>query len=192
MAEADSGNLYPVDLLANAVLHRSINLVRGFAAMVERRNFTCAAALLRLQIDNCLRFYAVFLVDQPHDFAMEVFKGTQVRKLRDKSGALMTDAYLLRRLSEAHPWMPRVYERTSGYVHLSAAHIFNTFSPRSPQDEEETTQTISIGAGDNFEDEALYEEAASAFVETTQVLFKYVVGWVATKQSKPSSAGKAS
>ena len=55
MAEVDKGNVYPVDLRVNAVLHRSTNLVRGFALLIEQRNFICAAPLLRLQIDNCLR-----------------------------------------------------------------------------------------------------------------------------------------
>src|SRR6516162_1393286 len=72
MTGADNGAVYPVDLLANAVINRSINLLRGYCDLVEKRNFICAAALLRLQLDNCLRFSAVFLVSSCHDFATEV------------------------------------------------------------------------------------------------------------------------
>jgi hypothetical protein len=190
MAEADGGKLYLVDLLANAVLHRSTNLVRGFAALVEQRNFICAAPLLRLQIDNCLRFYAVFIVEKPHDFAMEVLKGTQVRKLKDRTGAFMTDAYLSKQLNQIHPWVARVYERTSGYIHLSDAHIFNTFASRSPDEEKEGLQRLTIGAGDCFEGDELYKEAAAAFIEATQVLLKYVIGWVKTKESPPKAQTK--
>jgi hypothetical protein len=190
IAKADHGNVYPVDLLANAVLHRSTNLIRGFTMLVEQRNFVCAAALLRLQIDNCLRFYAVFIVKEPHDFAMEVFKGTLVRKLRDKTGTFMTDAYLVAQLSRDYPWVARVYKQTSGYIHLSTAHIFNTFVPPSSSDAEERLQTIFVGAGDCFPDDELYKEATAAFIEATQVLFKHVVGWLVTKEGPPPTSNQ--
>lgn len=190
LAEADGGSIYPVDLLANAVLHRSTNLVRGFALLVEKRNFICAAPLLRLQIDNCLRFYAVFIVKSPHDFAMEVLKGTQVRKLKDKTGALMTDAYLVSQLTKVYPWVARVYERTSGYVHLSGTHICNTAAPRTPDEESQRIQRFVVGAGDCVEDDEFYKEATAAFIEATQVLFNYLIGWVKTKESPPKTAAR--
>lgn len=181
MAKADGGAVYPLDLLANAVLHRSANLVRGYSLLVEQRNFICAAPLLRLQIDNCLRFYAAFIVADAHDFAEKVFKGVRVSKMKDRTGSLMTDAYLAKKLSRKHPWILRVYDRTSGYVHLSDTHIFNTFSPPTPGDLKETKQQIVVGPGDCFAGDALYEEATAAFIEATRLLFEHLVGWVKTK-----------
>jgi hypothetical protein len=191
MTEADGGNVYPVDLLAKAVLHRSTNLVRGFTTLIEQGNFICAAPLLRLQLDNCLRFYAVFVVEDPHDFAIEVLKGTPVRKQKDKTGSLMTDAYLVKQLNQIYPWISRVYERTSGYVHLSDAHILNTFASRTPEEEKQRMQRLVIGAGDCFENGELYKEATTAFIEATQVLFNYIIGWVKTKESPPKGSARA-
>ncbi len=190
MAEADAGKFFPVDLLANAVLHRSINLVQGFATLVEQRNFICAASLLRLQLDNCLRFYAVFLVDDPHGFAMEVFKGNQVRKLKDRKGERMTDAYLVEQLAQIYPWIARVYGQTSGYIHLSNAHIFNTFAARTPGEAELEVHHLVVGAGDCFEGDELYKEATAAMIEATQVLFKYLSGWVKTKETPPDQLAR--
>jgi hypothetical protein len=48
MVNADGGAVYPVDLLAYGVIHRSINLVHGYSSLVEQRNFICAVPLLRL------------------------------------------------------------------------------------------------------------------------------------------------
>lgn len=191
MMEADGGSLFPVDLLANAVLHRSISLVRGFATLVEQRNLICAAPLLRFQLDNCLRFYAVFIVEKPHDFALQVLKGVRVSKIKDKSGKLMRDAHLVEQLSQKHPWVSKVYEQTSGYVHLSDAHIFNTFAPTSQEDQNKRKQNIVIGVGDCFETDEYYEEATEAFIEATDVLFEYVIGWVKTKQNPPRGSSQS-
>lgn len=97
----------------------------------------------------------------------------------------MTDAYLIKKLSRIHPWVSRVYKRTSGYIHLSDAHIFNTFAPERPEEEKDRIQTIIVGAGDCFQGDELYEEATAAFIEATQVLFNYLIGWVKTKENPP-------
>jgi len=188
LTKAYGGSVYPVDLLAFAVIHRSINLVKGFAILVENRNFISAAPLLRLQIDNCLRFYAVYLVPDPHKFATDILKGARIAKMKDKTGACMTDRYLASRLTEHHSWITQVYDRTSGYIHLSEAHIFNTFAQPTAENSKEKSQTISVGPGDNFVDDRFYEEAVEAFIEATNVLFKYLVGWLHTKENPPQPA----
>lgn len=182
MVKADGGAVYPVDLLSYAVIHRSINLVQGFAYLIEKRNFICAAPLLRLQLDNCLRFSAVFLVSDCHEFATQVLKGRPVRRMKDKSGALMNDSYLVKKLAVDHPWVERVYTRTSGYIHLSETHFYNTLIPQTQAAQEKGVQAFHIGPGDSFETDEVYEEATEAFVETTRVLMKYLIGWVQTKE----------
>jgi GNAT superfamily N-acetyltransferase len=119
------GNFFPMDLLAAATLNRSLCLIRGFADLMTSKNFVAAAPLIRMQIDNCLRFSAAWLVDNPHHFATEIIKGKQVRKMKDNKGKLMTDTYLLSVLTADYPWLTSVYENTSGYIHLSDKHFFN-------------------------------------------------------------------
>src|SRR5687768_12821665 len=72
MFEAYGGTLYGVDLLAAGAINRGLAHTAGFRTMVQQRNLICAGSILRLQIDSALRFYAVFLVDKPHEFALEV------------------------------------------------------------------------------------------------------------------------
>lgn len=191
MAQAYGGAIYPVDLLAQAVLNRSANLLDGFVTLARKRNFICCAPLLRLQIDNCLRFYAVFIVKDCHRFAMDVLQGTQINKMKDRNGKLMTDRYLAERLNEEHPWILRVYERTSSYIHLSDTHIFNTVKQSSEEKEAQGIQEFKMGVGDNFEGDELYEEAALALIEATNILFKYLVGWVKTKDNPPKRKRKS-
>jgi hypothetical protein len=61
--------LYPLDFLALAVLNRSLCLLSGFATLLDSKNLISAAPLTRLQLDNCLRFFASTLVENPHEFA---------------------------------------------------------------------------------------------------------------------------
>ena len=95
MVKAYDGAIYPVDLLATGILKRTISSIQGFKLLIESQNMVCARTLLRTQIDSALRFYAVFLVRDPHDFSMRVMKGKQINHMKDSSGNLMRDAYLV-------------------------------------------------------------------------------------------------
>jgi hypothetical protein len=61
----------------------------------------------------------------PHDVAREILRGGRSDKMKDQQGKRMTDAYLILKLAPEHPWLPDVYERTSGYIHFSGAHMFS-------------------------------------------------------------------
>lgn len=170
--------LYPLDFLSSAVLHRSMSLISGFCEMIEAKNFICAAPLLRLQIDNLLRFYAAFVVTDPHEFAMEVVKGKQVRSLRDASGKKMTDRHLVTLLSKEYDWLERVYEHTSGYIHLSSKHIFNTLGNNGDAEGE---IDMYIGQSDNYISDSIRLEAVEGMIEITKVLNRFLEGWALTK-----------
>ena len=66
-AKADGGSAFSLDMLSTAATHRAMCLIEGFCATFEKENFICAAPLIRLMLDTLLRFYAVWLVDDPGD-----------------------------------------------------------------------------------------------------------------------------
>jgi hypothetical protein len=180
MFEAFGGAMYGMDLLAAGALNRSKAYVAGFRTLLAGKNLICAGALLRLQLDTAMRFYAAFLVERPHEFALTVLAGQRVRDIKDRDGKKMTDAYLVQKLGQEFPWVPRVYERTSGYVHLSSTHLLSALhSPIESADER--TFTIKISAEDKPLPDFIDIEAADAFRATTDVLLRYVQGWVFTK-----------
>lgn len=53
--------LFKEDFFFCTSADRSLNLIDGFADMLRKRNLTCVGALLRLQMDNCMRSYAAFI-----------------------------------------------------------------------------------------------------------------------------------
>jgi hypothetical protein len=161
-------------------LNRSVAQCSGFRALAEARNYICAAPILRLQIDTALRFFAAFLVDDPHEFAGSVLKGIPVRKMKDQNGQLMHDAHLVRFLPAKFSWMAQVYEKTSGYIHWSEQHIFQAFESL---DGEERALRIKVSATDKELSEKVYYEVIEAFCAATEMFLHYVEGWVFTKDN---------
>ena len=126
ITEILSGQIEPIDIYAFMVLKRSISLVFGFVEIIRKKNFLCAAPLIRLQIDNLLRFRAAFLVENQSQFVVDVLQEKQVRKLKDRLGKNMTDNYLQDALGSEYSWLKETYQNTSGYIHLSEKHFYNT------------------------------------------------------------------
>lgn len=181
MFEAFGGALYGMDLLAAGALNRSKAHIAGFRTLIDAKNLICAGALLRLQLDTAMRFFAAFLVERPHDFAIAILRGEKVRDLKDRSGKRMTDAYLSQKLGEEYEWVPRVYERTSGYVHLSSTHLMSALSPSGGANPDDRRFTVKISAEDKPLPEAIYVETSDAFRAATDIFLRYVHGWVFTK-----------
>lgn len=180
LLQSDGGSVYPVDLYAHGALNRSLSLSQGFESLLRVRNFACAGAILRLQLDTALRFYAVFLVESPQEFATSVIRGLAVRKCRDRSGALMTDAYLVKQLTAEYSWVSEVYEKTCNFVHLSDTHVFSTMSG---VDRESAKISIRIGEGETHLPESTYLDAILAFRESTVIFVRSLKEWICAKNS---------
>ncbi|MBX7234500.1 MAG: hypothetical protein K1X65_08960 [Caldilineales bacterium] len=182
IAERISGQIEPIDVYAFMVLKRSLSLVFGFTTMLRARNFLCASPLIRLQIDNLLRFRAAFLVVNQSQFVVDVIQGKEVRQLKDRTGRKMIDAHLQDVLSSDYPWLRGVYKKTSGYVHLSEEHFFNTV--RASESGQEGAIEAYIGPDDKLVSNAIYQEALEDMILVTHSLLTYLSDW-ATGKGKP-------
>ena len=163
-----------MDYLSIAVLNRSLALTRGFCDLIESGNFLAAAPLIRLQLDSCLRFFAAFSAPNPNEIAEEVLRGNHINKIKDRDGQPMSDANLKNKLAKKHPWILTVYENTSGFIHLSNKHIFNSLHVAS---EEDRTVLLKVGDRDAFVPNWAYIDAARAFKRITLMLLGLVRAW---------------
>lgn len=178
--QANSGTLYPLDLLVLATLNRSAHLLRGFISLVEDRNFIAAAPLIRLQLDNCLRLFASTLVEDPHQFTLNIIAGQPVRRQRDRDNELMTDKRLVSQLAQHFPWVEKVYEVTSSYIHLSEKHFFHIMQAS----QEDRSISILLTDKEALVPDNLYLEAITTFRDITDILFGYLIsGWIYTKNN---------
>lgn len=177
MLEADGHKLFSLDLLAVAALNRSLSNSSAFTQLIRAQNYLVAASLVRFQLDTFLRFFASYLVSDPHEFASSVLAGTAVRKLKDQSGALMADQHLVKSVSSEYPWVTSVYRSTSGFIHLSDKHIFSAIQSV----EDDGTFSMLIGSNPDRFPRELWVEMAEGFIAATDALFRYLEGWAFTK-----------
>lgn len=106
-----------------SIIHRAIELNRGFKTLTEANNWITAINLIRLQADNCMRLFALSLVEDRLDFYNRVLNGEHIRNIKDAEGKNMTDLYLSQKLEGLYPGFRLLYENTSGFIHFSKEHI---------------------------------------------------------------------
>jgi hypothetical protein len=183
--KADGGKIFGVDFLAWAAISRSISNIDGFLSMVEQNNYVLANSIIRLQLDTILRFFSVHLVNTPHDHAMRILKGEKINKIKDRNNKQMTDRHLYETFAavEKLDWVKSVYERSSGYIHLSKNHIFSLFTEVRESVDDRTVGLVCGDGGNAAIPHGLKIESIECMAHITQLILKYIHGWVETKKN---------
>ncbi len=137
--------IYPSDLMVTAISNRSVNIINAYNTLVEANNYIGANSLIRIQLDSCLRFYAL-MIAPPDDVASHIFAGKRLDKYKHNNERF-TDNYLATRLSERFGDVLRLYKHQSSFSHfdemLVQIHAKNT---------EGRTIQIQVGTNDMFSD----------------------------------------
>ncbi len=114
------------DFFFCASLDRCINLIDGFIDVLNQRNLTCAGALLRLQMDNCMRSYAAFIAKDKAAVIDCIVSGERINKQVSKDEKKLTDGYLKKEISKIDSGFSDIYDQASGYIHLSEKAFYQT------------------------------------------------------------------
>jgi len=118
-----NGKIFPCDAFYLSVLNRSLELFDGFLLLVKNGKYGCCMAMLRMQLDNILRFNGILLTEDQHETSYKILNGTPLYKIKNKKGELLKDCYLVESLSKNNDWISRIYKLCSAYIHLSDQHI---------------------------------------------------------------------
>lgn len=159
-------NLSHADFFIMGAVRRTLAQARGFRDLIGARNFPCAAAILRLQLDTAMRVNALSLVEDADDVCRAVLGGEKFSRLKDRRGNKLTDIYLRKVLSEEHPWVSPVYERASDFIHLSGSH-FEVAIART--DENTRVAHFQLSGQDPQRAEETYFEAVDVFFQATRL-----------------------
>jgi hypothetical protein len=170
--------MFGLDLLAYGAIKRNLSTTTAIAQMVAAWNMVCARSLLRVHIDTALRFSAAWFVEQPHDFALKVIGGHRIDKLKDQAGSRFTDAHLVEIHAAEYPWLPKVYESLSGYIHFSGSHVFDSVANLRDED---MSISFEVSATDYKFPEFSWAEILDCTREATGMLSKYLDGYIFTK-----------
>lgn len=169
--------LYEDDFYTVSILDKCIRLIDGFIDMLEKRNLTCAGILLRVQIDNCLRTYALYVAENQSEISRSVYgNGKQINKMKAKDGNQMTDFYLRKELSKIDKRFDSVYKAASGYIHYSEKAFYASVSMKEPN-------ILDINVGHPIRDEldSVLQECAEAFIYFVKFQYKLTIPVVESK-----------
>ena len=144
-----------------------MNLIDGFTDMLRKRNLTCVGALLRLQMDNCMRSYAAFIAKDKETVIDCIISGDSINKQLSKDGTKMTDGYLKRELSKVDTRFADVYNQASGYIHLSEKAFYQTVVKV-----EDDSIEWQVGRELPEKRNSVLIEAADAFIHFVKLHFK--------------------
>lgn len=106
-----------------SIANRAISLNRGFVTLANTNNYLTAISLIRLQIDNCLRLYAMSLFSDSTLFYEKVLNGEHIKNLKDRDGNKMHDEYLVTKIDVIFPGFKSLYKKLSGHIHFSFEHF---------------------------------------------------------------------
>lgn len=168
-----NGHIHTMDLFISAIINRSISLMRGFVTLAKVDNYIAAVPIIRIQLDNCLRFYASTLVTNYNDFFIEYLDGTHIRNLKDATGKKMTDTYLVTKLDKIFPGLHNLYINTSGHIHFSNEHSFLQTNVIA---KEERTIRTQIGGNGFFAIDQKVDFAFNMF-KASEILLNLTQSW---------------
>ncbi|CAM3244634.1 hypothetical protein [Empedobacter stercoris] len=157
-----------------SIVHRAIELNRGFKTLSESNNWITAINLLRLQADNCMRLFALSLVQDRLDFYERIQNGEHIRNIKDAEGNKMTDLYLSQKLDNLYPGFRLLYENTSGFIHFSNEHI--KFNTDRIDDGNEFMMCIRLAETTEFSISKKVDYAFNMFI-VSEELFKLLNGY---------------
>lgn len=174
---ADGMPFFNTDLVIFAVMDRNIGLLDALPPLLKDKNVHALAPLIRIQLDGLLRLYAFSLVEDQNELAEHMLNGQHLRKFKSSSGVKLTDAFLTDCIASVCPWVPRVYEKLSGWIHLSIEHI----RIASVIDNQEPQITIGIGAYRQHLPDLLFKEMIAAIEEIHQQTIELIESYFCSK-----------
>jgi hypothetical protein len=165
---AGGGKMYTLDLLSTAVSNRALQLSRGFSSLAKDENYISAIPLIRLQLDNALRFFAFTLVPDYNDLFSYYLEGKPINKYKDAKKQQLSDNYLATALDKHFPGTLNLYRETSGYIHLSERHFLAATGIKDKQ--KRSIQTVVGPRSNNFS-----EDDKIGFISTMIEVSKLVI-----------------
>jgi hypothetical protein len=176
--EAGNKKLYTLDFFASAVNNRAISLTNAYVTLAKDNNYLTAVSLIRLQLDNALRFFASTLVADSNDFVMQFLDGKAIKDYTDVRGKKLSDNYLAKQLEAYFTGTQKLYTDTCGFIHLSDRHFFPTVAKFEKGNR---NIGIQIGSYDNFKlDEKI--DFSRTMLEVSKLVLIVVEQWKHEKE----------
>lgn len=125
--------LYKIDFIFMGTVNKALANISAFLLLIENENYLVAFAIVRMQLDVLLRFYAAILLDTASrtKYADTFLSGERIDKLqvwiKNKKGKnikqFLTDKFLCEHFEKTFgvDWVLSVYQQTSKFIHMSGS-----------------------------------------------------------------------
>lgn len=110
----------------SSAINRAMNINRGFTTLTKDDNYSCAIPLMRLMIDNCMRFWGISLVDDRHDYIRVWGSGEKISTIKDRNGKKLTDKHLSECFALLYRGVDKTYNDACAFVHFSEQNLYIT------------------------------------------------------------------
>ncbi|HEL1013319.1 hypothetical protein KP781_04460 [Streptococcus equi subsp. zooepidemicus] len=164
-------NSTEVDMFFISALNRRVQFMDGIIELLKTRNLTCAGILVRTQLDNLMRVFAAFISDDRRKFIQASLNGKGIRNMKDNQNKKMTDFYLKKRISEYYPEIEEIYNKSSGYVHLSEVAFHQAFW--IDKSDGKDSFRFSVGLSPREELNPVLIECAEVFCHFTEIEYDF-------------------
>ncbi|GAB5465606.1 MAG: hypothetical protein Kapaf2KO_10420 [Candidatus Kapaibacteriales bacterium] len=122
-------DIYCKSLYLLGIINRTLSNIDAYIQLFNNKNYIASFSIIRLQLDSCLRLYALELVDNSEKLCRSILVDEiHLHKIKDRDGNKMSDLYLHTKLNKQVSNISEVYQNFSSYIHFSDTHILAVFN----------------------------------------------------------------
>lgn len=111
-----------MDEFALSSINRAISIIEGFRTLYLDNNVLAAVHLIRIQIDNLIRYNSVSIAEDK-TYLDYVLSGKPINKFKDLNKQKFSDYYLVSNTSESFSELFNMYNKYYGFIHFGKEHL---------------------------------------------------------------------
>ena len=187
--------IYKTDYIFMGAVNKALANISAFIDLIEKENYLVAFAIVRMQLDVLLRFYAAVLLDTNSrtKYSETFLSGERIDKLqiwiKNKKGKNikqnLTDKFLCEHFEKTFgvDWVLRVYQQTSKFIHMSGVSFLYMVNKTGKEGE-----AIKVRIGLHKDGKIQIEKeqligSISCIVDITQHILVCLEMWLKEKES---------
>lgn len=131
----DDKNLHTKTVLINTILQRSLSIIDAYQRLLTSNNILVLNSLMRLQIDNCIFIYGIYLLCNDGKDIAEIYKDIFINRKRlfeykiNKKEKLY-DTFIVEKINNDIPNFKELYEFCCRFIHYSDTASFLTMEAK--------------------------------------------------------------
>jgi len=187
--------IYKTDYIFMGAVNKALANISAFIDLIEKENYLVAFAIVRMQLDVLLRFYAAVLLDTNSrtKYSETFLSGERIDKLqiwiKNKKGKNikqnLTDKFLCEHFEKTFgvDWVLRVYQQTSKFIHMSGVSFLSMVNKTGKEGE-----AIKVRIGLHKDGKIQIEKeqligSISCIVDITQRILDCLTMWLEEKEA---------